>query len=101
MTLRNLPIKRKLMTAMLATAAVALLLTSAAFITYELVVFRKEIVRRISTLAEVVAANSTASLAFRNREDAAGTLVALNADPEIIAACLYDKKGEPFATYPA
>jgi signal transduction histidine kinase len=100
MTLRNLPIKRKLIVAMLVTTGVVLFLTSAAFITYELVVFRKEMVRNVRTLAEVIAANSTASLAFRNEQDAKETLLALKAEPQIVAACLYDRTGNLFVTYP-
>lgn len=101
MMLRNLPIKRKLMAAMLITAGVVLLLTSTAFITYELVIFRKEMVRNVSTLAEVIAANSTASLAFMNEQDAKETLLALKAERQIVAACLYDKDGKLFVTYPS
>src|SRR6266404_6013091 len=98
---RNQPIKRKLMTVILLTSGVVLSLACGTFLTYELLTFRQTTVRTLSTLAQVIAANSTAALAFENRTDAAEVLSALSAERHIGAAGLYDNTGTLFATYPA
>ncbi|HVS52190.1 MAG TPA: ATP-binding protein [Opitutaceae bacterium] len=101
MLLQNTPIRRKLMTMLLGTSAVVLLLTCAAFLGYELLTFRRESLTQLSTLGQIIATNSTAAVAFDNRTDAAEVLAALQAEPHIVGACLYDKNGNPFAHYPA
>ncbi|HEX7942123.1 MAG TPA: ATP-binding protein [Gemmatimonadaceae bacterium] len=92
---------RKLMAVILLTSGVVLLLTCGTFLVYDFVSFRSALARNLSTLARVVAANSTAALAFDNRDDAAEVLSAFAAEPHIVAAALYDARGELFATYPA
>jgi signal transduction histidine kinase len=98
--LRNQPIKRKLMTVILLTSGVVLLLACGTFLAYELLTFRQAMVRNLSTLAQVIAANSTAALAFDNRTDATEVLSALSAEQHIVAAGLYDDTGTLFARYP-
>ncbi|MES1166712.1 MAG: CHASE sensor domain-containing protein, partial [Pseudomonadota bacterium] len=100
MSFRNLPIQRKLMTIILGTSGVVLFLTCAAFISYEFVTFRKNAVQQLSTLGEIVAANSTAALAFDNQDDATEILTALQAERHIVAAGLYDRQGRLFSRYP-
>ncbi len=89
------------MIAMLLTSGAVLLLTCAAFITYEIITLRKGMVEGYSTRAEIIAANSTAALAFQNDADAAEVLGALKTDPRIETACIYDQQGKVFAVYPA
>ena len=101
MPLKNTPIRRKVMIVILLTSGVVLLLTCAAFIAYELLTFRQTMVRNVSTLGEVITANSTAALAFDNQDDATEVLAALQAERHIVAASLYDANGELFAKYPA
>jgi PAS domain S-box-containing protein len=100
MPLRNTPIRRKLMTIMLLTTGLVLLPTCGVFLGYEFLTFRSTAVRELSTLAQIVAANSTAALAFRNPDDAGEVLAALKAEPSILAATLYDAEGRVFAVYP-
>lgn len=99
--LRNIPIRRKLISMLMLTSGAVLLLTCAAFATYELLTFRRTMVRQLSTLGEIVAANSTAALTFQNPDDAQEILHALQAEPHIREAVLYDAAGRPFAHYPA
>jgi PAS domain S-box-containing protein len=54
----------------------------------------------LQVLAGVIGDNISAALNFSNHEDAATTLAALRAKPEIIAAAAYDKEGNLFACYP-
>jgi signal transduction histidine kinase len=94
-------ITRKFKAAIMGTSIAVLALTCAVFIAYEYVTFRKTIVRGLTVRAEIIAANSTAALAFQNEADAREVLSALGKDPHMVAACLYDKDGRVFATYPA
>jgi PAS domain S-box-containing protein len=101
MTYRDIPIRRKLMWMVLLTTGAALLFTCASFFAYEFLTFRRTTVRNLSTLGEIIAANSTAALAFDNASDAAETLSALQAERHIVAAALYTPNGAIFARYPA
>jgi PAS domain S-box-containing protein len=100
MMLRDMPIKQKLMVMLMFTSGVVLLLTCGAFFGYELLTFKGRTVQGLQTLGEVIAANSTASLAFDNEADATEMLSALKARPQIVAAALYDQSGKLFARYP-
>ena len=99
MRLRNTPIKQKLMTVILLTSGTVLLLTSITFFAYEFVTFRKDTVLDISTLGRIIAANSTAALAFADREAAKEILATLQVEGHIVAAGLYDREGNLFAYY--
>ena len=100
MPLRNLPIRRKLMLANLLTSGAVLSLTCAAFITYEIITLHKNMVQGYTTRAQIIAANSTAALAFQNESDAEDVLRALKTDRRITVACIYDSTGKIFAKYP-
>ena len=77
------------------------LVTCAAFFAYELVTFRHSLMANYTIRSQIIAANSTAALAFLNEVDAAEVLSALRADPHVEAAALYDQGGKLFARYPA
>ena len=101
MPLKDAPIQRKLMVTVLLTSLVALLLMRAVFFVYEFQTFREALIRQLATVGEVIAANSTAALAFENHEDAREILSALKAEQHVVAAGLYDRNGKLFSTYPA
>ncbi|HET6568643.1 MAG TPA: ATP-binding protein [Rhodothermales bacterium] len=101
MLLENIPIRRKVMTVILVTSGAVLLLTCAAYFAYEFVTFRQASIRQLSTISQIVAANSTAALAFDDRAAANEILRALRAERHIVAAGLYDHDGRLFAYYPA
>lgn len=101
MAFKDLPIRSKLMAILLATTGAALTLTCLAFIAYEYVSFRHAATNNLRTLGRIIANNSTAALAFDNRDDAQQVLAALKAEPHIVAAGLYDSHGTLFARYPA
>jgi signal transduction histidine kinase len=100
MNLKDAPIQRKVMWVMLLTSGGVLLLTCAAFFLYEYISFRKATLAQLSTLGQIVASNSTAALAFDDAPDATATLGSLEAERHVIAACLYDRTGRIFSTYP-
>jgi signal transduction histidine kinase/ActR/RegA family two-component response regulator len=94
------PIRGQLMRMVLMTSAAVLLLTIASLFAYEFATFRQASREQLDTLGKAIAANSTAALAFANRDDAEDVLQAFDADPHIVAAALYDKDGQLFAVYP-
>ena len=99
-SLRNIPIKRKLMLVILLTSGFAILLMGSALITYELVTFRSALTNNIEVLAQIIGSNSTATLAFDDRENANEILRALAAENQITAAAIYDRNGRLFASFP-
>src|SRR3989442_15353170 len=101
MSLRDWPIKQKLTTMLVLISGLVLLLTSAAFAGYQYWSLRQATRDALAVRGRIIAANSTASLAFANVADARELLSALRADPHIVAAVLYDKSGQVFAEYPA
>src|SRR3989475_3385882 len=98
---KDLPIRRKLTVIILLTTVAALLLTLSVFFSYEFLTLRQTTLGQLSTVGEVIAANSTAALAFQNEDDAKDILAALKAEQHVTAAALYDKTGRLFAKYPA
>lgn len=97
---RNTPLRSKVIAMLLLTSGTVLLLTCLAFIIYEFQTFRQNMLRNTTTLGQVIATNATAALAFDNQDDATEILSALRAEPQIVAAALYDPEGAVFATYP-
>ncbi len=101
MAFEDVPIRRKLMTIILGTSGVVLLIVCSTFLGYEFITFRQASVQQLSTLGQIIATNSTAALAFDNRDDATDVLAALMAERHVVSASLYDKQGRLFAHYPA
>ena len=101
MSLRDWPIKQKLTAMLVLISGLVLLLTSAAFAGYQYWSLRQATRDALAVRGRIIAANSTASLAFANDADAREILSALRTDQHIVAAVLYDKSGHVFAAYPA
>ncbi|HKT23454.1 MAG TPA: ATP-binding protein [Terriglobales bacterium] len=99
MKLQNLSIKRKLMLITMLTSSVALLLSSASFLTYDLISFRHLLTQDLETQAQIIGYNSAAAMAFRDEPVATATLAALKAKEDIVAAVLYTPDGKIFAQY--
>src|SRR6476661_1276512 len=97
--LQNGTIKRKLMTIIMVTCTVALVLACAAILVYEMADYRSVLRRNTEVMADVIGDNSKAALSFKDKSAATDTLAALKAEPYVISACVYDKSGQPFATY--
>lgn len=93
------PIQRKLRVVILSTCAAVLLLTCAAFFAYEFLTFRQTTTKHLGTLAEIIAANSNAAMAFDAPHDAREVLSTLQYEPHIVDACLYNKHGKIFCKF--
>src|SRR5262245_6657104 len=99
MNLRDLSLKRKLTLVAMLTSTIAVVLSSASFLIYDLVSFRSLLRQDLTTQAEIVAYNSAAALAFNDAAAANVTLSALRAKGDVVAAVLYTGDQRVFATY--
>jgi signal transduction histidine kinase len=98
--LRNVPIKRKLTLAMMLTSVSVLLLASASFMSYGFWAARRNMELNTKILAEITAANSTASLQFDDARTATDILSKLEAEPSVLRAALYARNKKLLARYP-
>ncbi len=96
---RDLPIRRKVTLLLALTSALVVLLTAAAFMTYEWVTFRRATLGDLTTLARIIADNSTAAMQFGDFEEATSLVSTLRAETSIRAAVLYDTSGQRVASY--
>jgi len=97
--LSNITIKQKLIAITMSTCLAALLLVGTGYMLWEWADIHNDMVRRLSTHAELIADNCKASLAFDDYKDATDTLHALHVEPSIVFGCIYDKNREVFAIY--
>lgn len=97
--LRDISIKRKLTVIIMLTSGIALLLSSAAFVTTEIISIRRSMVEDLSTLAKVIGSNSRAALTFDDQKAAEETLAALSAEKNILSAYVFSGDGHVFASY--
>ncbi|HXU83426.1 MAG TPA: ATP-binding protein [Polyangia bacterium] len=98
-SLRAASIRAKLFAIVMITTASALVITAISMTAYELKSYREATVREMGTVANVVGANSTAALEFNVPSTAEEILAGAGTLPEVLSACLYDKKGALFASY--
>jgi PAS domain S-box-containing protein len=96
---RDLPIARKLLLTILATLTAALVLSAAGIVIADSVLFRGYLQRDFTTLAQIIADNSVAPLAFNDPRTAADTLATLKARAHLVTACVYGADGRLFAAF--
>jgi PAS domain S-box-containing protein len=96
----KISLQKRVRAVILLASVSVLFVTAAAFVAYEAISFRNRLIRNLSTLAQVIADNSAAPLAFVNKAVAEEILAALRAEPDIEAAAIYDAGGNLFAKYP-
>ncbi|WP_457652799.1 ATP-binding protein [Rhodocaloribacter sp.] len=96
---RNLSINRKLTLIIALVGGTALLAACIGFMAYDLITYRATLARELSIQARIIGANSSAALLFGDADAAGDNLAALQAEPRIMAAYLYDADGRPVARY--
>ena len=96
---RDFPIQRKLMLVIALCSLIALLLAGAAFLVNDWLLFRQNGRNNLTTIAEILASNSTAALTFNDDNAAVETLKNLSVKPSVRASSLYSKNGRLFAKY--
>src|SRR4051812_16599881 len=99
MKFQELSIKRKLILMTMLTSSIALLLSSASFLIYDLISFRNLLTHDLATQAQIIGHNSAAAMAFKDEPAATATLSALTAKGDIVSAALYSPNGQLFAHY--
>ena len=99
MTFRDLPIRQKLALLVISATVMALVLACTGFAIFERARFRAGAVTELATLADMLGANSAASLAFDDQNTAQEMLSALRTEPHVLAASLYSDRGVIFAEY--
>ncbi len=99
MSLQNLSIKRKLTLITMLTSSIALILSAASFLIYDLISFRHLLSQDLITQAEIIGYNSAGAMEFKDEPAATATLSALTAKEDIVAAVLYNRDGKMFAHY--
>jgi len=97
--IRHLPIRHKLVLMIMSTSIVVLLLASGGYIVTDYLESRDDLRREITAQSEIIVQNSTAALQFLDPGAAEETLQTLARNPHIRAACLYDRRSDPFAQY--
>ena len=97
--LGKVSIRWKLTLLIVTISTVSLLLASVAFITSDRINSQQTTSNNLHTMAEIIAANSSAALLFRDARAAQETLGFLNAQQHIQAAVIYGMDETVFASY--
>src|SRR5574343_1533655 len=97
--LRSLPIKTKLVLIILGSCLAALLLEGLGFVVYERLRIREEMGHEMQSLASIIGNRSTAALIFNDSAAAEENLAALQENPNIRGACIFDSAGEVVARF--
>ena len=95
----DIPIQHKVTSIILLTSCVAILIASGVFIIGDTIHSRSELVRELSTVAEITGRNSTAAVLFQDEAVASETLSALGTMPNIIAASIVTPDDQVSALY--
>jgi signal transduction histidine kinase len=96
---QNMAIKHKLITIVMLTCLTTLLLVGSAFVFWQWIDLRNNMIDSILTEAQITANNCQAALSFDSVQDAEVTLKALKANSSIVFGCVYKKDGEMFVSY--
>jgi len=83
------------------TSITAMLFTAAAFMVYDYLTHKQEMVHSLSISCSMIAESSSVMLAFPSQSEANAVLARLRADRNIVVAALYNANGQLFARYPA
>ena len=95
--LRSFPIRRKLRLVVLGTCTAALCVASSALFALQFYFFKRDFKRDLVSVAEIIAANSTAALSFNDEDAARENLASLQAKPQITGAALVFADGHALA----
>jgi len=94
-------LRQKLLSVVLLTTLVAVVISLAAMVGYDLFTYHRNWVSEISTQAELLGRTSATALMFNDADAAAGNLRILRLQPKVRAAAIYNERGTVFATYAA
>jgi signal transduction histidine kinase len=92
-------IRKKLIAMSLWASCGALVLASAAFMTFDLLSYRASLIRAETTLSEIISVNVSSALVFNDAASATKTLSSLSARDTLLAAGIYTTKDKLFAEW--
>jgi hypothetical protein len=95
----NLSIKKKNITIILTVVIFAVLITIIAQGLQAIYTFRKSLVAKIDSVANLIVTNSVVAIDFGDKEQGQTILSTLISIPEVIEAVIYYKSGIPFVSY--
>lgn len=96
---RNLPIRQKMLAMTLLICGTVLVVAIAALFIFQVLNFRSNFQRDNSTLATIIANNSTAAMSFKDDTAAAEVVGSLHAKPTVLSATLTLPNGGVFAHF--
>ncbi len=94
-----LSIRKKLQFMVMGLNTLTLLAICSGFMAYESTTFKRLVAQNLAVLCETVATSLTSSMIFSDSVEARKTLRALRNRRAVHAAALYDKNGNPFASW--
>ncbi|RKZ38052.1 MAG: hypothetical protein DRQ37_00295 [Gammaproteobacteria bacterium] len=95
----RLPIRGKLLMLTLLTSSVAILFSATLFTIYQLTVFRGQLVREASTLADVLVDETRLAMKYDDHVAIERSLHSLHDDESIVSASVYGQDGKPIASF--
>lgn len=98
-SLASLSIRRKLMLVIMGASTLALGLVVTSLLTYQSIAHRQSLVRQLSTLGTILAANVLPALEFDDPESAEKILSAASTAEGMNAVAVFDPSGALFAAY--
>lgn len=96
---KGVSIRSKLIRLISVISATSLLIVFAVLFVYEVLSYRNDSIREMNVLANILAANATAALAFEDADAAHEMLLAVRAERLINAAILFKANGERLTSY--
>jgi diguanylate cyclase (GGDEF)-like protein len=96
---RDLSIRVKLIVLLGASAAMALSISAVISLSLTFLTQRAQSLRHLQQISDIASENLTAALAFNDSASAARLLGSLRANPNILAAVIFDDAGQEFSTY--
>ncbi|MBN1779504.1 HAMP domain-containing protein [bacterium] len=91
--------KRKLIALVVLVGGLALMLAFGSFLIYDRIHYKKQLVRDLEILAEMIGSNCSASLLFNIPSDAEEIISALEVHPNILSCRIFTIHGDTFAQY--
>jgi PAS domain S-box-containing protein len=98
-SLRNIPMKRKLMLVIVLTSSSVLFLACAGFVAYDAIAIRQHMLQELSAEAATLGDRSRDALRQQDHKSLEGMLSVLRQDLDITCAAVYSTDGKLFASY--
>ncbi|MCP4251921.1 MAG: response regulator [Candidatus Scalindua sp.] len=99
MRFKDISIKRKLSLITILICGIVLLISSAIYVTNDILTLKKSIAEKLLTISRVIGANCTAALSFDDEEVAKEILESFSTEPHVISAYLYNDESKVFSEY--